>query len=119
MSSTSDPTVGIWDFFDFLEQAVPYPGLTTIESGGRYGYLNGTSMASPHAAGVAALIVEQHPNWNQGAVKAALLRTAVHEQCPDDWEPLGPDDERLRCFGGNGHTSFFGHGVVSAANAVD
>lgn len=81
-------------------------------------YLNGTSMASPHAAGVAALIIQQHPNWSQGAVAAALERTATPQPYPADWAPLGPDDQRVKCYGGNRHTSFFGHGVVSAAAAT-
>ncbi len=59
----------IWNGFDPLNAA--FPGITSIDGGGGYIYLNGTSMASPHAAGVAALVVEMHPVWNQGAVKAA------------------------------------------------
>lgn len=118
LTSTSDPIDGIWDFFDFLEQAVPYPAMTILDGETRYGYLNGTSMASPHAAGVAALVKEQHPNWKPGAVKAAVQRSAQQLECPADWEPLGSGDERERCYGNNGRTSFFGHGLVDAAAAA-
>lgn len=39
--------------------------------------------------------------------------------CPVGWEPLGPDDTRYRCYGGDsGWTSFFGHGLVSAKKAA-
>jgi subtilisin family serine protease len=117
MTSTSDPVNGIWDFFDFLEQ-VAYPGLTALDQGYRYAYLNGTSMASPHAAGVAALVKENHPNWSPGAVKAAVQRTAQHLDCPPDWMPLNDADERERCYGNGGRTSFFGHGLVDAAAAA-
>jgi subtilisin family serine protease len=117
MSSTSDPDNGIWDFFDFLEQAA-FPGLTVLDNGYRYTYLNGTSMSAPHAAGVAALIKENHPKWGPGALKAAVQRTASHLDCPPDWEPLGPDDERERCYGNGGRTSFFGHGLVDALEAA-
>ena len=101
MSSTSDPVDGIWDFFDFLE-STSFPGLTALDQGYRYAYLNGTSMSSPHAAGVAALVKEAHPNWSPGAVKAAVQRSAQQLACPDNWEPLNSADERERCYGKNG-----------------
>lgn len=107
----------IWNIFDPLNAV--FPGITTIDGGGGYGYLNGTSMSSPHAAGVAALVKEMHPNWSPGAVKAAVQRSAQHLDCPADWEPLGPGDERERCYGGGGRTSFFGHGLVDAAAAAN
>jgi subtilisin family serine protease len=75
-------------------------------------------MSSPHAAGVAALIKELHPNWGPGALKAAVQRTAQQLTCPPEWEPLFPGDERLRCYGNNGRTSFFGHGLVDAEAAA-
>jgi subtilisin family serine protease len=117
ITSTSDPVDGIWDFYDFLEQNL-YPGLTALDQGARYAYLNGTSMSSPHAAGVAALVVEMHPGWSPGAVKAAVQRSAQHLDCPPDWEPLNPGDGRERCYGEDGRTSFFGHGLVDADAAA-
>ena len=99
----------IWAGFDPLNAF--FPGITAVSGGAGYVYLNGTSMSSPHAAGVAALVVENHPNWSPGAVKAAVERTAQHLDCPPNWEPLDDADERERCYGGNGYTSFFGHGM--------
>jgi subtilisin family serine protease len=104
----------IWNVFDMF-----VPERLTMENGAGYGYLNGTSMASPHAAGVAALVKEMHPNWSPGAVKAAVQRSAQHLDCPTDWKRLGPGDERERCYGGGGRTSFFGHGLVDAAAAAN
>jgi subtilisin family serine protease len=106
----------IWNSFDPLNAF--YPGITTMDAGGGYVYLNGTSMSSPHAAGVAALVKQNHPNWSPGAVKAAVQRTAQHLDCPADWEPLNSGDERERCYGDDGRTSFFGHGLVDAAAAA-
>jgi subtilisin family serine protease len=106
----------IWASFDPLNAV--FPGITAVDQGAGYVYLNGTSMASPHAAGVAALVVEQHPNWKWGAVKAAVQASATQLTCPPDWQPLGPNDPRQRCYGNNGRTSFFGHGLVNATAAA-
>jgi subtilisin family serine protease len=106
----------LWATFDPLN--ANFPGITVIQGGGHYIYLNGTSMSSPHAAGVAALVKQQYPNWSPGAVKAAVQRSAQHVDCPPDWQPLGPADERERCYGNGGRTSFFGHGLVDAAGAA-
>jgi subtilisin family serine protease len=71
-------------------------------------------MASPHVAGVAALIRELHPNWSAGAVAAAIGRSATPMPCPATW----PAGDTRRCTGGSGATSFFGSGLVNALNAV-
>ncbi|MFI7610460.1 S8 family serine peptidase [Nonomuraea terrae] len=42
----------------------------------RYSSLNGTSMATPHVAGAAALLAQRHPDWSAQQLKAALVSTA-------------------------------------------
>ena len=96
-----------------------FPGITTANGAASYAWINGTSMAAPHVTGVAALVMQLHPGWSPSAVAAAVKRTATPMSCPPDWEPLGPGDERLTCQGGaDGHTSFFGAGLVDAARAT-
>ncbi|MFI5697757.1 S8 family peptidase [Kribbella sp. NPDC051586] len=41
-----------------------------------YMMLSGTSMAAPHAAGAAAILAQQHPDWDGQTIKAALTSTA-------------------------------------------
>lgn len=106
----------LWELIDPLSSI--WPGWSVIDGGGTYVFINGTSMASPHAAGVAALVKEMHPKWSPGAVKAAVQRSAQQLTCPPDWEPLGEADERERCYGKGGRTSFFGHGLVDAGAAA-
>jgi subtilisin family serine protease len=95
-----------------------YPGITVTSGGATYAELNGTSMASPHAAGVAALVVQEHPGWSPKAVQAAVERTATPMTCPPDWQPLNSADQRERCYGSGGRTSFFGRGMVDALAAA-
>ncbi|MFE2751892.1 S8 family serine peptidase [Actinosynnema sp. NPDC059335] len=38
--------------------------------------MSGTSMATPHVAGAAALVAQRHPDWSGGQVKAALVASA-------------------------------------------
>lgn len=42
-----------------------------------YDFLGGTSMASPHGAGAAALMVALYPDWSPAEIKSALASTAV------------------------------------------
>ena len=40
-------------------------------------------------------------------MKAAVEASAQELPCPEGWQPLSSDDERERCYGLNGRTSFF------------
>jgi subtilisin family serine protease len=48
-----------------------------------YTSMTGTSMATPHVAGAAASLREQHPNWTPAQLKAALTSTAKPVQGAD------------------------------------
>jgi len=87
--------------------------------GNRYARAQGTSMASPHAAGVAALILSQFDNMPPGAVQAMLTSTADPVACPPNpFEPGGYSSLLATCVGGSGYNGFYGHGQVNALNAV-
>jgi len=85
----------------------------------RYAYAQGTSMASPHAAGVAALIISQFGKMPQGRVQAMLTGTADPVECPPNpFDPSGTGSYLATCQGGAGYNGFYGHGQVNAFNAV-
>ena len=89
--------------------------LSTIPGGG-YGWSQGTSMAGPHAAGVAALALSAHPGVKAGQLAAFLERTATPLECPDGvYEPR--PGWPATCIGGE-RNGFYGAGNVNAFNAV-
>jgi lantibiotic leader peptide-processing serine protease len=103
--SSTDAT-GQWTALSNANRAV-------LDGTDRYVWISGTSMASPHAAGVAALVSELHPSWKTGAVVAAVKLSATPMACPATW----PADDERQCHGGGGTTSFFGSGMVNALGA--
>jgi subtilisin family serine protease len=97
-----------------------------------YQYLQGTSMAAPHATGVAALVVShyghpdpRHPGlFLPAAATGSLLRaTATRHDCPtprlQSYADVGrtPDYDAL-CQGSRAINGFYGRGIVDALGAV-
>ena len=95
-------------------------GRAFIDSNGNgYAWLNGTSMAAPHVAGVAALIRSAHPDMSQGAMAALLRSTSTAQACPAALDPgvefFGAPVQM--CSGGAGNNNFYGKGLVNALAA--
>lgn len=100
-----------------------------------YTYLQGTSMASPHAAGVAALLVSKHGSKDPAhpgltlapaQTEGLLSGTAVDHRCPpggvQDYRRLLSDGKvetaTHRCEGTVERNGFYGEGIVNALRAV-
>lgn len=69
---------------DLLKPDVMAPGVDILAAvappgdGGRdFDLFQGTSMATPHVAGVAALLKQLHPNWTPMMVKSALMTSGI------------------------------------------
>src|SRR3989338_7733019 len=70
----------VWDNGSIIKPDVVAPGFDILSTwiGGIYYSNSGTSMATPHVSGVAALIRQAHPDWTAKEVKVSLRTTARH-----------------------------------------
>ena len=101
---------------DWIKPDITAPGVRILAAntpdqadgspGDLFGYLQGTSMSSPHIAGLAALVREAHPDWSPAQVKSALMTTARQDVVKEDGAtPADPFD--------------FGAGHVDPNKAID
>ncbi|MFG2517017.1 S8 family serine peptidase [Streptomyces sp. NPDC048584] len=91
--------------------------LSTMPNG-EYAWLQGTSMASPHAAGVAALLKSKHPWASPAQLQALLKAQADNPGCPESYDQDGDGVQDATCEGGSRVNGFYGFGVVDALRAV-
>ncbi|MEU7553302.1 S8 family serine peptidase [Streptomyces sp. NPDC044571] len=92
--------------------------LSTLPGGG-YGYKQGTSMAGPHVAGVAALLKSAHPTATPSQLQAMLKAQATKAACPEKvYDATGALIDATTCESKWGQTGYYGYGVVDALKAV-
>ncbi len=77
---------------DILKPDIAAPGVDVLAAvspvgptyfGRNYDLISGTSMASPHIAGLGAVLYQQHKNWSPMMIKSALMTTAVDHASTD------------------------------------
>ena len=114
--------------FDRTEQCST-PG-TTSPPCFLYVWIQGTSMATPNAAGVAALIISQYGEFPASGDKSHMSPTAVeqylqvsanNQPCPPGRTTIaGPGFVLLTatCSGDVGYNNYFGKGIVDALKAL-
>ncbi|MEN3585029.1 S8 family serine peptidase [Streptomyces sp. ZYX-F-203] len=91
--------------------------LSTMPNG-EYGFLQGTSMAAPHASGVAALIKSTHPSASPATVQKLLKKQADARECPAVYDQNGDGTPEAVCETGKRGNGFYGAGIVNALKAV-
>ena len=96
-----------------------------VDAGATYCYLQGTSMSSPHVAGVAALVVSRFGHLSPGRVAAFIGQTADPVPCPTPTVlalyapfPSVSNGAAQVCQGVAGSNSWYGKGQVNALSAV-
>ncbi len=71
--------------FDQLKPDVSAPGVdvlagyspaSIVQPGFLFNMVSGTSMSSPHVAGIGALLKHKHPTWSPAMIKSSLMTTA-------------------------------------------
>ncbi|HVK24205.1 MAG TPA: S8 family serine peptidase [Actinokineospora sp.] len=95
---------------DKIHVAAPGDNVRSTLPGGSYGSKSGTSMASPHVAGVAALLLSVDPNLTTAQLRTKLGAQADDLPCPS----FGGQN----CTGTAAKNNFFGEGRVDAKEAV-
>jgi subtilisin family serine protease len=86
--AATDKNDGLASFSNYgattVDLGAPGVGILSTLPGNKYGIYSGTSMATPHVAGVAALLKSKDPTRDDGAIKSLLLKYADNKASLQD-----------------------------------
>ncbi|MBK9292846.1 MAG: S8 family serine peptidase [Oligoflexia bacterium] len=101
IASFSSRGPAVWKTGSMIKPTVSAPGVAVLSSvpGGKYKSYSGTSMATPHTAGLATLVYQTNPNINVEAVTKLLTTGAVD-------------------LGAQGNDNDYGFGRIDALNTL-
>ncbi|OEL26455.1 Subtilisin-like protease SBT3.5, partial [Dichanthelium oligosanthes] len=75
------------DYADIIKPDIAAPGASILAAkGDSYEIMSGTSMATPHVAGIVALLKALHPNWSPAALKSAIITTGLPRKIADPFD---------------------------------
>ncbi|MEU4363669.1 S8 family serine peptidase [Promicromonospora sp. NPDC023987] len=94
-----------------IDVAAPGSAILSTELDGTWDLKSGTSMASPHVAGVLALMKSAHPRWSPERLEAAVRAQADDHECTTT-------SAGAPCIGDREENSYYGDGIANALNAV-
>jgi len=99
---TSIPAVGISldGGLELLSTYLDQEVTVVVRDDANYEYMTGTSMATPHVAGIAAIIWSHHPHCSNAQIRKVLQITALDQ-------------------GDGGRDSSYGYGIVRAKDALE
>ena len=98
-TTASDTRAGFSTYGDFVDVAAPGSSVFSTLMGGGYGYMGGTSMATPHVAGLAALLFSRNPQLTNAEVRE-LIEINADDLGTTGWDP------------------YFGSGRINARKAL-
>ena len=111
------------DGSNILKPDIAAPGVSILAAvantpggSGKYGLDSGTSMATPHITGLAALYLSQHPSASPASIKSAMMTTATNTVDAADADVTDPF---VQGAGEVNPTDYLNPGLVYDSNATD
>lgn len=80
-----------------------------VDTTGCWAFFQGTSMATPHLAGMAAVVIQAHPTWDAWQVRSAIINTAEEKGVMQTAAITTPET----------NVQFVGSGLANLEAAVD